>query len=178
MRNIGQQLSRIMRPLKPRRQAEKTMTKLNVYASAAIALVTGFAQMYFLILCWGYISAHIPVLGWLLDFGLRGASLRAVLFPIDFATSVALSVPAALLLVRLHPPKLVLFLALAVVPPFIWQHHHLVGGSVLAEHWPAFLLGWLLELFALPVAALLVRWRSGPRAPDNVPQDDALNARA
>lgn len=149
----------------------ETMTKLNLNASAAIAVVLGFAQAYFLMLCWGYIGAYSPVLGWLLDLGLRDASLRAVLYPIDFATTVALSAPAALLLVRLRPAKLLLFLALAVVPPFIWQHYHLIGDSVLAEFWPAFLFGWVQELVALPVAALLIRWRSGPTAPDSVLQD-------
>jgi hypothetical protein len=131
--------------------------------SAAIAVAVGFAQTYFLLYCWAYIGAHSPMLGWLADLGLHGSAVRAALFPFDFITSVVLCIPAALALLRLRPAKLRLYLALAVIPSFIWLNRQLVGASNLGD----FVLGWLPELFALPAAAWLAHFIGKRGASDN-----------
>ena|SRR5688572_3889085 len=152
--------------------------KSNLTASVCVAMIAGIVHTYFLVLCWAYIGAYTPLLRWLVDLGLEGVSLKVVLYPIDFVTNVALSLPFALLLVKLRPSKLAVLLVVAVVPSFLWHNYHLVDSSTVAEYWPSLLFGWTQQLLALPVAALLVRRVSGPRSPNNVLQDDALNARA
>ena len=132
------------------------MTLQRLPISAAAAVLVGIVQCYFLLFCWAYIAAHSPLPRWLIDLGLR-ESLRAVLFPIDFLTSVALSLPAAFVLTKLRPAKLWLYLLLAVIPGFIWLNWGLVGNSFFAEHPSSFVLGWLPELFALPCAVWIVR---------------------
>src|SRR5437868_94261 len=121
--------------------------------SVLTSLLLGFAQTYFLMFVWGYLALYSPLLEWLLGLGLRGVGLRVVLYPIDFLTNIVLSLPAAFVLVKLRPPRLLLFLVVAVVPWFVWFNFHLVGSSTFAEFWPSFIFGWVQELFALPAAA-------------------------
>ena len=132
-------------------------------ASAAIAVAVGLAQTYFLLFCWAYIGAYSPILGWLAGLGLHGSAIRAAIFPFDFLTSVVLCIPAALVLLRLRPARLWLYLVLAVIPSFIWLNRQLVGASDLG----GFVLGWLPELFALPAAAWLVHFIGKRGAPNN-----------
>jgi hypothetical protein len=131
--------------------------------SAAIAVAVGCAQTYFLLFCWAYVGAYSPMLGWLVDLGLHGSAIRAAIFPFDFLISVTLCIPAALVLLRLRPAKLWLYLALAVIPSFIWLNRQLVGTSSLGD----FVLGWLPELFALPAAAWLAHFIGKRGASDN-----------
>lgn len=151
--------------------------KSSFTASVCAAMIVGVVHTRFLVFCWAYIGAYTPLLRWLADLGLEGASLRAVLYPIDFLTNLALSLPFALLLVKLRPSNLALLLVVAVVPSFLWHNYYLIDSSIVTEFWPSFLFGWIQQLLALPVATLLVHRLSKPRSP-NVLQDDALNARA
>ncbi|WP_457095883.1 hypothetical protein [Lysobacter sp. P5_B9] len=130
------------------------MTLKTLPVSATVAVLVGLAQAYFLLLCWAYIGAYSPLPRWLIGLGLHGPSLRAVVLVIDFLTSVILCIPAALVLLRLRPAKIWLYLALAVVPSFVWLNYHLVGTSNLG----GFVLGWLPELLALPGAAWLLHF--------------------
>ena len=140
----------------------------TISVSATIAIVLGLVQGYLLIFCWGYIAANTPLPHWLIGLGLRGAAFRAVLLPIDFLTSVAISIPAALVLIKLRPAKLLIYLVLAVVPSFLWHNVGLVGDPFLSQFFGAIALGWLPELFALPVAAWLLQLILKPGvAPNN-----------
>jgi hypothetical protein len=140
--------------------------------SVLTSLALGTAQTYLLMLVWGYLAVKSPLLERLLDMGLRGAALRAVVCPLDFLTNVVLSLPVAFVLVSLRPARLLLFLVIAVVPSFLWLNFHLVGSSTLAEFWRSFIPGWILQLFALPAAALFLRFIIGPSAPDKVLEGD------
>lgn len=128
--------------------------------SVAIAALLGIAHYHFLVWCWGYIAQYSPLLGWLVEVGIRGTVLRAVLLPVDFLTSVLISLPAACLLRMLRPAVLWLYLLVAVVPVFIWFNLSLVGNELLATYVLAF--GWVNELFALPAAVWLLRFISRP----------------
>ena len=143
------------------------MKQHSLPVSAAIAVLLGVAQAYLLIFCWGYIAANTPLPQWLLGLGLRGTAFRAVLLPIDFLTSVVLSLPAALLLVKLRPAKLGLYLALAVIPSFLWHNYGLVGDPLFGKLVGAFAVGWVPELFALPAAALLLQFMLNRGAPNS-----------
>lgn len=128
-------------------------------------------------LVWGYLAMHSSLRERLLDMGLRGAVLRAGVYPIDFLTNVVLSLPVAFALVSLRPARLLLFLVIAVVPSFLWLNFHLAGSSTLAEFWPSFIFGWIVDLLALPTAALSLRFIIDPAAPNRVPKGDAPSAR-
>ena len=131
--------------------------------SVAIAVAVGFVQTYFLLFCWAYIGAYSPMPGWLAGLGFYGSAVRVAIFTFDFLTSVVLCIPVALVLLRLRPAKIWLYLALAIIPSFIWLNRQLVGAPNLGD----FVLGWLPELFALPVAAWLVHFISKRGAPNN-----------
>lgn len=133
--------------------------------SAVLATLVGLGQCYFLLLCWAYIGAYSPLPFWLIQLGLEGEAFRAVLLPIDFLTSVVLSVPAALALLALRPAKLWLYLLLAVVPGFIWLNVGLIGNPLFSQFAGSLILGWLPELFAVPAAAWLLRIMFKPGAP-------------
>ncbi|WP_457098142.1 hypothetical protein [Lysobacter sp. P5_B9] len=133
--------------------------------SATVAVLVGLAQTCLLVLCWAYIAAHSPLPRWLIDLGLQGHAFRAALLPIDFLTSVLLSLPAAHLLLKLRPGKLWPYLILAVFPGFIWLNRGLVGNPLPIQFAGEIALGWIPELFALPAAAWLLRFMSG--APNN-----------
>jgi len=128
----------------------------TVPVSAAIAILLGLVQRVFAIYCWSYIASHSTLIRWLFDLGLRGPSLRAAVFPIDFMINIALSIPLAFVLVRLRPRKLWLYLVLGVVPAFIWSNMTLVGNPYLAQFAGTFVAGWIPDLLAVPIAAWLV----------------------
>ena len=130
------------------------------------AFFFGLAQCYFTLFCWAYIAAYTPVPQWLFAHGLR-ASVPAIAFPIDFLTTVALSLPVAFLLTRLRPARLGLYLLLAVVPSFIWLNRGIVGSPALAQFPGQVALGWLPELLALPCAAWLMLLVTNRVAPNN-----------
>ncbi len=143
-----------------------------------ISFALGIAQTYLLMVVWGYLAVNSPLLEWVLGMGLRGASLRAVVYPIDFLTNVVLSLPAAFVIVRLRPAKPLLFLVAAVVPSFIWLNLHVLGTSELAQFWPSFMFGWVQQLFALPAAVFILSFIFGSGAPNNALQATCEDARA
>lgn len=124
--------------------------------SAAVAILLGVVQRFFAIYCWSCITSHSPPMRWLFDLGLRGQSLKAAVFPLGFMIDIALSIPLAVVLVRLRPRKLGLYLLLAVVPAFIWSNMTLVGNPYFAQFAGTFVLGWIPELLSIPIAAWLV----------------------
>ncbi len=151
--------------------------KRTLYLSVGIAFIGGLILTYFAVLCWAYIGAHTPVLRWLVDLGLRGSALRVVLFPIDFLTNVVLSLPLAFVLVRLQPRKILLFLAVAIIPSFVWLNLPLLGNEFFHDLWPSFALAWLHSLFALPVAVWLAGQFAKPGAPNTAMHPTCEDAR-
>jgi hypothetical protein len=142
------------------------MKPQTILVPAVIAILLGILQTYLLTICWGYIAANTLVPQWLVGIGLRGTTFRAVMFLIDFLTSVLLSLPAAFILIKLLPNKLWLYLVLAIAPSFAWLNYGLVGNVAFAEL-PAFVLGWLPELFALPASAWLLQFAFKVGTPNN-----------
>lgn len=135
--------------------------------SMAAAILIGLAQAYLLTWCWAFISVHTPLPRWLIEQGLTGSTLRAVQFVSDFGVSVILCLPAALLLCMLRPNKPWAYVALAVIPSFIWQYRLVLGDPALFRYWALFLPGALAALFMLPVAAFVVQHATSRGAPNN-----------
>jgi len=139
----------------------------TISVSAAMAFLLGLVQTYFLPMCWAYLNVHSPLLGWLIDLGLRSTALHATLLPIDLFINVVLSLPAAFVLVKLRPARISLYLLWAVLPPFVWLNRMLIGNMYLGHFFGQFALGWLPALFALPVATWLLSLVAKPSLPNN-----------
>ena len=134
--------------------------------SLGTSLVGGLLTTFIAVYCWGYIAAYTPVLRWLLGLGLRGTGLKLALFPIDFLVNVAFSLPLGLVLLKLRPQKMGLYLAVAILPSSIWLNSSLLGNEVFYGIWTSFIPGWLHNLFALPAAAWLAGQLARPSKPN------------
>ena len=134
--------------------------------SIAAALLIGIVQTYLLIVCWAYIAMYTPLPQWLIGQGMNGSAFRIVLFATDFIISVLLSLPAAFLICKLPPSKPLVYLALAVLPGFLWQYSNVIGDGSLFQDW-RHLPGALSALFMLPVAVLIMQRRKPGVAPNN-----------
>ena len=135
--------------------------KTTLLPSMLLATLIGAAQMVLLMWCWAYIAAYNPMAFWLIGHGVRGAALYALVFPVDFLVNVLLCLPAAFLLRKLRPARIWLYLALAVLPPFLWTNRLVPDSPHLAQMSWIFLSGWVNELLALPAAAWLLHVLSG-----------------
>ena len=122
-----------------------------------LAALIGAAQTYSLSFFWGYISAYSLLPHWLIARGIRGVPFRALVYFLDFLLNVALCLPAAYALCRLSPPRLILYLALAVIPGFIWQYRLFFKDVSLITDWVIFVPGAFMSLIPLPFAALVLR---------------------
>jgi hypothetical protein len=65
--------------------------------------------------------------------------------------------PAAYVLCRLRPRRILVYLVLAVVPGFLWQYRIVFVDAAAFGNAMAFIPGLLLTALMLPVAAAVVR---------------------
>jgi hypothetical protein len=134
----------------------RTLSRFSISLVAAALL--GIVQMYLLTFLWGYISAYTPLPRWLLTLGLKGTALHIVVFLSDSLLNVIFCLPAPYAICRLKPPRLPVYLILAIVPGFIWQYRLFFTDASLLKDWAIFVPGGvLLALVPLPLAALLLR---------------------
>jgi hypothetical protein len=136
------------------------MKSEKLLLSITAALLAGVLQTWFLLWCWAFIASYSPLTGWLLGTGLRGTAFYTTVGLVDLATTVVLCLPVAYVLFQLRPKRIWLYLALAVIPSFIWLNRALPGASF---HPPIgqMVLASLSEWAALPVAVWLVRATGG-----------------
>jgi hypothetical protein len=128
----------------------------NVFLSVAASALIGLVQTAFLVFLWVFISVYTPVPHWLSSLGLRGAPHLAIQDALDFIVNVLLCLPAAFVISRLRPRKALLYLAVAVIPGFVWQYSYLFQHPPAMHELGSFVPGILSALLMLPVAALLV----------------------
>jgi len=142
------------------------MRQQGLAVPSLLALLMGTVHTHLFIMCWAYIAVYTPLPLWLVTLGVTGFSWRLVLFVTDLLVGILLCLPAAYLLCRLRPPKLALYLALAVLPGFLWQYRGLATAAPSLD-WFSYVPGMLLALASLPIAALVVQWTFRPGAPNN-----------
>ena len=150
----------------------------KLWYSLGVSLVGGLVTAFIAAYCWVYIAAYTPVPHWLLGLGLRGIGLTVALFPVDFLVNVAFSMPLALVLLKLQPEKVGLYLTVAIAPSLIWLNLPLVGNEVFYRLWPSFVPGWLHNLFALPAAAWVAGRFARPSMPNKFMHATCEDARA
>jgi lysylphosphatidylglycerol synthetase-like protein (DUF2156 family) len=129
----------------------------NFFVAVLIALIVGIVQTMFLLYAWNYIAVHSPISSWLATHGVTGFPLKAILYAQDWLINITLCLPAAYVLCKLRPRKIFVYLVLAVVPGFLWQHRLVLVDPAAFSHVMAFLPGALLTAFMLPVAVALIR---------------------
>jgi len=137
----------------------------NLPFAIAAAVAIGVAQTFLLLYCWAYIAAYTPIPHWFLSLGIRGTLFYALLFVIDFLTSVVLCLPAALAIHQLRPRKMSAYLIAAVVPGFLWQYRLFFQDPAAFREFGPFIPGILSALLVLPAAvAVLSRVRKSVHA--------------
>ena len=129
----------------------------NFFLAALIALAVGALQTILLLYSWNYLAVYSPIPSWLATHGATGASLKAFLYAQDCLINITLCLPAAYVLCKLRPRKIFVYLVLAVVPGFLWQHRLVFVDPAAFSNITAFLPGILLTGFMLPAAVALVR---------------------
>ena len=136
----------------------------NLQLSVIAALLIGIAQMVVLVWFWAGMILYVQHVPWLVSHGITGAPLRALLFVIDIPLNLALCLPAAFALCALRPRRIWLYLALAVIPAFIWNSRLLLADTAWFSYWTGFVPGMLMELLTLPVAVLIATRLTSRRA--------------
>jgi hypothetical protein len=129
------------------------------------AVLLGIVQMYCVTILWGYISIYTPLPRWLIALGLHGSALHGVVFLGDAILNVIFCLPFAYAFCMFRPPRLPVYLILAIVPGFIWEYRLFFTDMPLPKDWTIFVPGVLLALAPLPLAALLLRRVLVQRAP-------------
>ena len=128
------------------------MRRESILTSCVIAVVMGVIQGQIFLTGWGYINLYRYHL-------IGNANVRMELW-----ASIFLALPVAFVLLKLRPEKLWLYMVLAIVPGLIMHHLDLVGGALIRPQFAgSFDLNWLPEIYALPVAAKLIR-RYAPKS--------------
>jgi hypothetical protein len=128
----------------------------NLPLAIVAATAIGIVQTAMLVYSWVYIAIYNPVPHWLTALGMHGALHRTALFCTDFMFSVVLCLPAAFLLSQLRPRKLLVYLACAVVPGFLWQYSLLFEHPTAFRGFGQFIPGILYSLLMLPAAVFVV----------------------
>jgi len=133
-----------------------------VKASAIIAaFCIGIVQLFFLSAVWTLLG--VAPLRWIVSLGLTYGEFRLVTSTFDVIVNLLLSLPAAYALCWLRPQKLPLYLALAVIPVFLWNYRLIFTDPSAFRDWIAFVPGVALSLLILPLAAMLIRWSASSK---------------
>jgi hypothetical protein len=85
----------------------------------------------------------------------------------DMLIGIVISLPAALALLKLRPPKLRVYILLAVVPSFVWFNYWLINARDIGSSLKVAAIGWPVELLALPAAVWFLHHLFAPQAPNN-----------
>jgi len=129
----------------------------NFPIAASVALAVGILQTFLLQYFDAYISAYSPVPIWLASHFASSFLLLLLLSLYIWTVSILLCLPAAYILCKLRPRKLFVYLILAVVPSFLWQHRLLFIEPARFSHFMVIFDSILPALFMLPAASAIVR---------------------
>ena len=129
----------------------------NLPLSLVAALAIGIVQLFALIYFWTGMTLYVQHAPWLVSHGVTGTSLKSILIVFDTAINLLLCLPAAFALCALRPRKIAIYLAVAVIPGFLWQYRLFFSDATLFENWTIFIPGALSAAFTLPLAVLVAR---------------------
>jgi hypothetical protein len=129
----------------------------NFPIAVSVALAVGILQTFLLQYFDAYISAYSPVPIWLASHVVTSFFLLLLLSLYIWTASILPCLPAAYILCKLRPRKLFVYLILAVVPSFLWQHRLLFSEPARFSHFMVIFDSILPALFMLPAAAAIIR---------------------
>ncbi len=115
--------------------------------------------MWLITFCWAFIAAYTPIPYWLVDLGVTGTPHRVILHLLDLPINILLCLPAAYLICKLRPQKLVLYTSLAILPAFLWMNRLLIIDPErlnLFVPWYNYVPGWVFGLVSIPLAVFIV----------------------
>ncbi|MGE0208425.1 MAG: hypothetical protein AB7S42_04710 [Lysobacteraceae bacterium] len=147
----------------------------NLAGSAAVALVAGAVWSWLLLLFWAYWQAYNPLLPLLVSKDHVVPYYRWILYPTDFLTSVALSLPLAFLLLRLRPGSPLLHGLLAGLPGALWFYGPAIFEPAFGLIWQALLFGCVTQLAIFPAAVLVAQLVVRRFAPNKSCMDSSVN---
>jgi hypothetical protein len=124
--------------------------------SILAAVFIGLVLTIFVIAARAYIQIYFSITNWLIPLDLSRALFIISVYIYDLLLNILLCIPAAYLLSRLQPQKLALYLALAVLPGFLWQYSSLFTNPTSFSPFLTFVPGITMALLMLPLASLIV----------------------
>ncbi|MDP2562342.1 hypothetical protein [Psychrobium sp. 1_MG-2023] len=130
----------------------------KVYRSLALAFSFGVIFYALLVTAWGYIPLFNPITNWLLDNFAGYQWISALIYFHDFILNIVLGFPLALLIHVLKPKRYLLYLAVALLPAFIWSNSAWINNPSFYEHWTSIVIGWATSLFSVPIALFIICW--------------------
>ena len=138
------------------------MVRSRELVSVGGAVAIGVAHGVLVSVVYAYIAVHFSVAAWIHSLGIGTVASNAMLFPIEFALHVVLSMPAVLVLCLLKPWHYAWYVLIAVLAFLAWAYlpaAHLLGQTPLSWY-----TSWALvmQIAPLPVAAWFVAWRRVP----------------
>jgi hypothetical protein len=141
------------------RRLMKNLSKpMQLPLSILAAVFIGLVLTIFVIAARAYIQIYFSITNWLIPLDLSRALFITSVYIYDLFLNILLCIPAAYLLSRLQPQKLALYLALAVLPGFIWQHSNLFTNPTTFSPFLTYVPGITMALLMLPLASLAVTW--------------------
>lgn len=141
------------------RRLMKNLSKsMQLPLSILAAVLIGFVLIIFVIAVRSYIQIYFSITNWLIPLDLPRSLFITAIYIYDLLLNILLCIPAAYLLSRLQPQNLALYLALAVLPGFIWQHSNLFTNPTTFSPFLTFVPGITMALVMLPFATLIVIW--------------------
>jgi hypothetical protein len=141
------------------RRLMKNFSKpMQLTLSILAAVIIGLVLTIFVIAARAYIQIYFSITNWLIPLDLSRALFITSVYIYDLFLNILLCIPAAYLLSRLQPQKLALYLALAVLPGFIWQHSNLFTNPTTFSPFLTYVPGITMALLMLPLASLAVTW--------------------
>ena len=132
------------------------MVRLRELVSLGGAVAIGVAHGVLVSIALAYLAVDFSVATWIHSLGVGTVASNAMLFPIDFAVHLVLSMPAVLVLRLLKPWHYAWYVLIALLAFLAWAYlpaAHLLGQAPLSWYtsWALF-----LQVAPLPVAAWLV----------------------
>jgi hypothetical protein len=139
---------------------------MRVFFSSIAALAIGLLQSSLVIFSLSIVAQYSPIPEWLARNGFSGNELVLGVTVADFPIIFVLWLPAGYVLSRLRPLSIWAYLALAVVPSWIWLNRILFSQGVFSPI-DSLLLSWGPELVAPVVATLVMSRFVRPQRPNN-----------
>ncbi len=139
---------------------------MRVFFSSIAALAIGLLQSSLVIFSLSIVAQYSPIPEWLAWNGFSGNELVLGVTVADFPIIFVLWLPAGYVLSRLRPLSIWAYLALAVVPSWIWLNQIVFSQGVFSPI-DSLLLSWVPEIVAPVVATLVMSRFVRPQRPNN-----------